>query len=107
PGRVPRRQSRLPGPADRQGAPARGARAAPPAGRLPCRRTSRHGPQLLRPARALRRAPPGLRLQGEALAHPAPPGLPPDPITTAERASPAGLLVAPLRSRRAGAAVVG
>ena len=33
----------------RQGAPARGARAAPPAGRLPCRRTGRHVPQLLRP----------------------------------------------------------
>ena len=34
-------------------------------------------PQLLRSARAVRRTPPGLRLQGEALAHPAPPGPPP------------------------------
>jgi len=48
-------------------------RTAPPAGRLPCRRAGRHGPQLLRPPRAVRRTPPGLRLQGEALAHPAPP----------------------------------
>ena len=52
-------------------AAARGARAEPPAGRLPGRRTGRHGPQLLRPARALRRTPPRLRLQGEALAYPA------------------------------------
>ena len=78
PGRVPGPQSRLPGAADRQGAAARGGRAEPSAVRLPGRRTGRHGPQLLRPARALRRTPPRLRLQGEALAHPAAPGPAPD-----------------------------
>ena len=77
-GRGPGPQPRLPEPAGHQGAPARGARAAPPAGRLPCRRTGRHVPQLLRPGRAVRRTPPGLRLQGEAHAHPAPPGPAPD-----------------------------
>jgi hypothetical protein len=49
------------------------------AGRLPRRRVGHHAPQLLRTARALPPAAPRLRLQGEAIAHPGPPGPAPNP----------------------------
>ena len=79
PGRTAGPQPGLPGAADRQGAAARGGREAASAGRLPCRRAGRHEPQLLRPGRAVRAPAPGLRLQGEAIAHAAPPRPAPDP----------------------------
>ena len=69
----------LPGAAERQGAAARGGREGAPAGRLPCRGTGHHEPQLLRSTRAIRPPAPGLRVQGEAVAHPVPPRPAPDP----------------------------
>ena len=79
----------LPGAAERQGAAARGGREGVPAGRLPCRGTGHHEPQLLRSTRAVRPPAPGLRVQGEAVAHPASPGPAPDPAPgLPSRASP-------------------
>ena len=79
PGRTAGPQPRLPSAAGRQGAAAHRGRETSAAGRLPGRRTGHHEPQLLRPARAIRRAAPGLRLQGKATAHTAPPRPAPDP----------------------------
>src|SRR6185312_7782882 len=77
PGRATGSWSCVPKTAERQGAPARRGRAAPSVGRLPGCRAGQNAPQLLRSARAVRQPPPGLRLQGEALAYPVPPGPPP------------------------------
>ena len=69
----------LPGAAEREGAAARGGREGAPAGRLPCRGTGHHEPQLLRSTRAVRPPAPGLCVQGEAVAYPVPPRPAPDP----------------------------
>ncbi len=79
-------QPGLPGAAERQGPAARGGREAASAGRLPRRGTGHHEPQLLRPARTVRPPAPGLRLQGEAIAHPTPPRPAPDPTAEPPKA---------------------
>ena len=67
------------GAAGREGTAARRGRETTAAGRLPRRRTGHHEPQFRRAVRAVPAAAPGLRVQGKAAAHPAPPGPAPDP----------------------------